>query len=125
MTSKEVTNRFNELKTDNKLNCTESELEEFISYGLLIKSNNIYKTRFNEDVTVDIIKVKTNNLTINLSSVIQLCLAESKSNNYKKIYCMTSRCYNKYKELGLIILKNNKEYYRYYSDDLWLVKIVK
>ena len=58
MNSKEVKDRFEELNKDNKLICTENELEEFLVCGLLFKSGDNYVTRSNVLVDVDIFKIK-------------------------------------------------------------------
>ena len=113
---------FNASITDNSLICSKDELELYLSYGYILKLGNNYITRDNKKLQVNV--VEPNKFDFNLSVLISKCNELSKQFGEKRIYCMTERCYNKYKELGFIISKDNKDYYRYYTNELWLVNII-
>lgn len=123
MSSKDVYDNFNSCIKDNILVCTEKELNEFTMYGLLFKTGNKYLTRNNQTLKVDLIKVKELNFDINLSNVINNCLEFAKNNNYKKVYYMSIKQYNKYKDKGLIVQIKNKEYYKFLNEEYWLINI--
>lgn len=122
MSSKDVQNKFNEINNNNQISCTESEVEEFLMYGILFKTkDNKYLNKYNQEITVDLIKVKTQTFNLDLSNIISVCEELVKNDTNKKVYCMNERCYNKYNTEGLIIKHNNKEYYRMFDKELWLV----
>ena len=125
MNSREALERFNELNNNNKISCTEDELNNFLMCGLLLKNKNTYVTRNNTTIKIDLIKTKDQNFDINLSSLIVQAEQLAKENNIFRIYCMTEGCYNIYKEQGLIITKQDKEYYKYFEGELWLVNLIK
>lgn len=124
MNSKDIYNKFNEISKDNTFSCTQSELDEFIMYGLVFKTNDTYVNRNKQLLDIDIIKPINYRFTLDFTGLIQTCTELGEKNNCKKIYCMNSRCYNKYKKQGLIIEINNIEYYRLFDKDLWLVNII-
>lgn len=121
MNSKDTYNRFQELNKDNKIKCTALELEDFLSSGLLFKSGKTYLNRNNQKIKIDLIETKTYNMSINLQNLISICEEKSKNKHIKRIYCISESCYNKYKEMGLIISKGSDEYYRFFESELWLL----
>ena len=122
MSDVDIFKRFNELYKDDKISCTQVELDTFLNYGLLLSFSDKYVTRNNKPVNIDLIESKTYNLNINLNSLIAHCNMLSKKTNYKKIFCMSQSCYNKYKQDGLIIQDGENEYYK--DIDQWLVYII-
>ena len=116
---------FDNLIDDNNIKCTQTELDNFVLSGLLFKCNKGYLTKNKTLINVDIIKDINYNMNINLANILCDSIIKAKENNTNKIYCMTQRCYNNYKEQGLIINKNNKDYYRLFNNELWLVSIIK
>lgn len=66
-------------------------------------------------------EVKPKSFNLNCSNIINECEDFSKTNKYKKIYVMSNTLYDRYKQDGLIINKDNKEYYRCYVGDEWLI----
>ena len=48
----------------------------------------------------------------------------AKTENIKRIYCMSESTYNKYKEQQLIVTKSNIDYYRLYENELWRVYLI-
>lgn len=121
MTSKEIRQRFEELNKDDKILCTDRELEEFLLAGLLFKTGKSYVTRNQKKIKVQVLGTKTYNMSIDLRNLISVCEEKCASNNIKRIYCMSQSCYNNYKEKGLIITKGDSEYYRLFESELWLV----
>lgn len=124
MNSKDTYDMFNNLINDNKIVCTQSELEEFMIYGILFNSGDRYITRDKQIVDVKLIKEKHQNFDINFNNIIGICEQLAKENNTKRVYCMSQRCYDKYKEDGLIITYNNQEYYRLFDKEKWLVYVI-
>lgn len=124
MSSKSVYDKFKSLNVDNTLTCTEKELQEFMMYGILLQSGKNYITRDNKQINVDLIKTKELKFDINLQNIIYEAEKLHKETNFNKIYFMTSRCYNKCKQQGLIVNKNNRDYYRLFDKELWLIKII-
>lgn len=124
MSSKSVYDKFKSLNVDNTLTCTEKELQEFMMYGILLQSGENYITRDNKQINVDLIKTKELKFNINLQNIIYEAEKLHKETNFNKIYFMTSRCYNKCKQQGLIVNKNNRDYYRLFDKELWLIKII-
>ena len=123
LNSKDVSERFNELNKDNNIICAQKELEDFLLCGLLFKSGRKYMTRNNEIVKVEVLRPKEVDFDIDLGGIIDECNKFAKENNEKKIFYMSERCYNNYKQGNQIINKNNKEYYRCFNNDDWLIKI--
>lgn len=124
MDSRSVYNKFNEQNKDGILSCTQKEFDEYMMYGLVLSSGKNYITRIGKKIKVDLIPVKELKFNIQLQNLIQLCEEKSKEIKYKRIYCMSERCYNDYKQRGLIITQDNKEYYRYFDKELWYVYII-
>lgn len=124
MSSKNVYEKFKELNKNNVITCTEQDLQEFIMYGLILQTGEDYVTRDNKKLNVDLIKNKELKFNLNFQNLIQVSNKIYKQQEIKKVYFMSSRCYNMYKQQGLIINKDNKEYYRLFDKDLWLVYIL-
>ena len=93
-------------------------------YGLILQTGEDYVTRDNKKLNVDLIKNKELKFNLNFQNLIQVSNKIYKQQEIKKVYFMSSRCYNMYKQQGLIINKDNKEYYRLFDKDLWLVYIL-
>lgn len=124
MSSKNVYEKFKELNKNNVITCTEQDLQEFIMYGLILQTGEDYVTRDNKKLNVDLIKNKELKFNLNFQNLVQVSNKIYKQQEIKKVYFMSSRCYNMYKQQGLIINKDNKEYYRLFDKDLWLVYIL-
>ena len=105
---------------DNKLNCTETELNEYINYGIIFKQGRTYYDRsFNK------LEIKLpSNFNIDLTTIISSGLNAGKSKYCKRVFCMTNESFNKYKEMGFIIIKNDTPYFRIYNNEEWLVNII-
>lgn len=124
MKSNEVLERFNELNNNNNLCCTPSELESFLVSGLIFKSGDKYITRNFSQVSVTILEPKELTFDIDFNAVISICEEQIKKVPTNKIYCMNTRCYNKYKEDGFIIVKDNQQYFRLFDKELWLIYLI-
>lgn len=124
MNSKSVYDKFKSLNKDNSLVCTKKDLDEFMMYGILLQSGKNYVTRDNKQINIDLIKTKELTFNINLQNLIYEADEIHQELGCNKIFFMTSRCYNKCKQKGLIINKNDRDYYRYFDKELWLVKII-
>ena len=124
MTGKELTEKLKELNQVSEITCTDTELQEYENYGLLIKSGDKYITRNGKTIKIDLIKTKSFRLTIDLSDLIANCEQIAKTENIKRIYCMSESTYNKYKEQQLIVTKSNIDYYRLYENELWRVYLI-
>lgn len=124
MSSKNIYDKFKELNKNNILTCTEKDLQEFIMYGILLQSGKNYVTRDNKIINVNLLKTKELKFNLNFQGLLTEATTIKETLHINKIFFMTTRCYNKYKEEGLIINKNNQEYYRLFDKDLWLVKII-
>ena len=123
MSSDSVNIRFKELIEQDNIICSEQDMEEYLAYGLLFDcGKNKYITRDNKPISVTV--VKPNKLDINLQDIINKGQQLAEENNVKKIYFMNERCYNNYKDKGLIITKKGKDYYRLFNNDEWLVDII-
>ena len=121
MSSKDIRLRFQELFNNDNVICTEQELNEFLSCGLIIKSKNKYYDRQNNIIKIDVIENPNNDFNINLKDVINSSIKLSKENNVKKIFCMSDKYFNQLSSEGYIITKDNKQYYRYFDKELWLI----
>lgn len=124
MNSKETLERFRELNNNNEISCTEQELNSFLMCGILLKSKNSYITRMNVPIKINIVKPKTTTFNLDFTNIINTAEQLASENKIHRVYCMTSRCYNMYKEAGYIITKSNKEYFRIFENELWLVAII-
>ena len=124
MNSKDIRQRFEEINKDNKIICTNEELENFILSGLILQSGKKYITKNNKKLNISILENPEYNLNIDLRKLIKYCEDQSKENKIKRVYCMSKKLYNIYKSQGLIITKDSKDYYRLYESELWLVCIL-
>lgn len=124
MKSSECLELYKELCIDNKIDCTQDLLDNFVEFGLLFKSGSKYFSRDNKQIDVNLIKSKTYNFNINLQALIQNSIELSKTNKNNKVYCMTGNTFNRYKEQGLIITKKDVDYYRLFDNELWLVNLI-
>lgn len=122
--SSEITDKLKEINSTGKLTCTETELTEYLNYGLILPSGKHYITRLGKRVDIDIIKPKSYKFTIDLGDIIYKCEEIAQQENIKRIYCMTQETYNKYKEQQLIVNKSNIDYYRLFDKELWRVVII-
>lgn len=123
MNSKETIERFKELNKNNKLLCTQDELNDFLSCGVILEINKSYRTRSNEELKIKIIKTKINDFDINLQDVIINAEAFAEENKYKRIFCMTNKTFDDLKQKDCIIEKEDKFYYSFLQE-LWLVNII-
>lgn len=117
MSTKNIYQTFQQLNKSNNITCTEQELEEFVISGLLFQVGDSYITRDNKPVNLSLIKPVSYKFNLNFGNL----LSEANKYNYKKIYFMSERCYNKYKEEGLIIKQGQQEFFRLFDKELWLV----
>lgn len=124
MTGKEITEKLKELNQTSKITCTDTELQEYENYGLLIKNGDKYMTRFGKVISVDLIKTKSFRLTIDLSDLIANCEDIASKEHIKRIYCMNKETYDKYKEQELIVTKSDIDYYRLFENELWRVYLI-
>lgn len=121
MSSKDIRLRFQEIFNSDNIICTEQELDEFLSCGLIIRSKNEYYDRQNNVVKINVIKNPNNDFNINLKDVINSSIKLSEENNIKRIFCMSNECFNQLNNEGYIITKNDKQYYRCFDKELWLI----
>lgn len=121
MTGKDITEKLNEIKDLDVITCSDAELEEYLNYGILLPSGKKYITRYGKIVDVDVIKSPNFKFSINLSNLISHCEEIALKEKIKRIYCMTETTYNKYKEQNLIVTKSDKDYFRIFENELWLV----
>lgn len=123
MSTGSVDVRFRELIGQENIICSKQDIEEFVAYGLLFDlGNNRYVTRDNRQLDISIIK--PSQMNINLTSIIQQGTQKAKEFGVSKIYFMSQRCYDKYKQDGLIISKKGNDYYRLFNNDEWLISII-
>lgn len=123
MSTGSVDVRFRELIAQENIICSKQDIEEFVAYGLLFDlGNNKYVTRDNRQLDISIIK--PSQMNINLTSIIQQGTQKAKEFGVSKIYFMSQRCYDKYKQDGLIISKKGNDYYRLFNNDEWLISII-
>lgn len=121
MSTKNVYERFEKLNKGDKIVCTQEDLDEFLMYGIVLKSGDNYMTRANQKLNIDILKVKTLSFNLNFSSIINECEKLSGKTGEKKIYCLSEKTFDKYMSEGLIVHKNNNDYFRVFDKELWLV----
>lgn len=124
MNGKEVEQRFNQLLTNNLFTCTKDELDMFVNYGLLLKSGKKYVTRNNIKVNLDVLEQKVFNMSVNLSNLICECVSISHNSGTNKVYCMSKKLYDKYSDMGLIVIKDGLEYYRLFNNELWAINLI-
>lgn len=122
MKSNEVFDRYKELCDCDKFVCSQTELQHFMLYGLVIEAGkNNYILRNSGTKKITVLKDLNHNFNIDFRALLDIDLKEYDTN---KVYYMTKDTYNKYKELDLIVTHKNNEYYRLYSGELWLVKFL-
>lgn len=122
MKTSEIYDRYKELCNCNEFICSQSELNDFMLCGLIIESGkNKYILRNTDKSKITIIKDPNLEFDIDLSSIINIDLSKFGTN---KVYYMSNDTYNKYKENNLIINKDGYDFYRLFSNELWLVKIL-
>ena len=114
--------KFKNSLDNNILSCSDQELQEYLYYGLLLKTKNGYIDRDNNNIIVDVPKLK--NFDINFTNIISSGLLAAQKNYEKRVYCMSNKLYNKYKDSGKIIIKDEKEYFRVFEKEEWLVNII-
>lgn len=124
MNGKEITSKLQELNTVNEITCTEVELGDYIKYGLLMQDGDKYINRYGKTICVNVLKTKNYRFSIDLSGIIHTCDEIALKEKINRIYCMTEKTFNKYKEQHLIITKSNINYYRLFENELWRVVIV-
>ena len=124
MSSKNIMDRFNLLMNSNKFICDSSELQDFILSGLLIQSGNKFMTRDMKEIDVKVLKDIYNEFDIDFNYLISICNNLVKDSDNKKVYVMSKDTYNKYKNLGRIFIYKDKEYYRFFNNENWLVYII-
>lgn len=122
MKSNEVFDRYKELCDGDKFVCSQTELQHFMLYGLVIETGkNKYILRNSNTKKITVLKDLNHNFDIDFRALLDIDLKEYNTN---KVYYMSKDTYNKYKELDLIVTLKNNEYYRLYSGELWLVKFL-
>lgn len=110
---------------DNILYCTKSELDEYLSYGILLPcGDKSYMTRTGQEIKIKEIKVKSSNFNFSLSDILSQCIELSQQTKHKRIYCMSQKQLEKYKQQSLIVEKDNNLFYRLFDKELWLVNII-
>lgn len=120
--SKIIYSMYEESVKDNVLVCTQEELNNYNMCGLIRKSKGNYIDRNNRIITVDLVKPTTFN--INLQGLITKCDELSQKHNEKRIYCVSSKTYDKLKQQGFVITKNGLEFYRLYDKEFWLLYVL-
>lgn len=121
MGTRDVYDRYKELIECKKFICSETELSEFIMCGLVLDLGGKYILRDKKSDKVTVLKNPNYKLNLDFSSLLDIDL---KGYGTNKVYYMTQNTYNKYKNQNLIIEKQGNEYYRLFTDELWLVKIL-
>lgn len=121
MKTSDIYDRYKELCDSGKFICSESELQDFMLCGLIIEAGKGKYILRNTDIKkVIVLNDLSLDFDIDLSSLLNIDLKEYETN---KVYYMSKRTYDKYKECNLIINEKGKDYYRLFTDELWLVKI--
>lgn len=121
MSTRDVYDRYKELIECGKFICSETELNEFLMYGLVLDLGGKYILRDGKSSNIKVIKNPNHRLDLDFSSLINIDLKEYGTN---KVYYMTKDTYDKYKSQELIIEQKGNEYYRLFANELWLVKII-
>lgn len=125
MSSRSIYERFKDSNKDNNvLECTKQDLEEYIMYGLVLKTGKKYVNRNNQELKLDLIKTIEIDFDLNLSNILKSSQELAKENKVTRIYCMTDKCYKHYKDVGLIIQVQGKDYFRLFDKELWLVNLI-
>lgn len=118
-TTKQIYNKFNDSLKDNTLICSQKDLDEFTICGLVSKTHNKYIDKNNNTINIEIVKPMS--LNINLNNILCECEMLGSKHKENRIYCMSSKTYEYYKNKGYIILKNGIEFFRVFEKELWLV----
>lgn len=122
MKTSDVYDRYKELCNNDKFICSQSELQEFMLYGLILETGkNKYILRNTEKRDITVLKDLNYNFNLDLRQYINIDLSNYPTN---KVYYMSKETYNKYKEQDLIISKGSNEYYRLFVGELWLIQIL-
>lgn len=122
MKTSDVYDRYKELCNNDKFICSQSELQEFMLYGLILETGkNKYVLRNTEKRDITVLKDLNHNFNLDLRQYINIDLSNYPTN---KVYYMLKETYNKYKEQDLIISKGSNEYYRLFAGELWLIQIL-
>lgn len=122
MKTSDVYDRYKELCNNDKFICSQSELQEFMLYGLILETGkNKYILRNTEKRDITVLKDLNHNFNLDLRQYINIDLSNYPTN---KVYYMSKETYNKYKEQDLIISKGSNEYYRLFVGELWLIQIL-
>lgn len=122
MKTSDIYDRYKELCNDDNFICSQSELQDFILCGLIIEAGKGKYILRNTDIKkISVLKDLNLDFDIDLSSLISIDLKEYETN---KVYYMSKDTYNRYKEHNLIVNKKGNDYYRFFADELWLVKIL-
>lgn len=122
MKTSEIYERYDELSKSDKFICSQSELQEFMLCGLVIEAGkNKYMLRNAGIRDITVLKDLNKNFDIDFRPLLDIDLKEYGTN---KVYYMSKDTYNRYKEHNLIITQKGNEYYRFFTNELWLVKIL-
>lgn len=122
MKTSDIYDRYKELCNNDKFICSQSELQEFMLYGLILETGkNKYILRNTEKRDITVLKDLNHNFNLDLRQYINIDLSNYPTN---KVYYMSKETYNKYKEQDLIISKGSNEYYRLFAGELWLIQIL-
>ena len=116
--------RFNELLSNETFICTQDELDDFQTFGYLIKTGDSYITRNGKYVDVSVISPVANKLNINLSGLVRNAEDVAKREKTKRIFCMPSASLYKFTSSGNIFEKGDNKYFRVFDGELWLVVVV-
>lgn len=123
MSNNNVMIRFKELLQQDEKFCSQQEVNEYLAYGLLFNTDkNKYVTRDNKPINIKI--VKPNTFNIDLTGVIQQGEKLAKENKVNRIYFISNKSYDEYKEKGFIITKHGKDFYRMFNNEEWLVALI-
>lgn len=118
MKSSDVYDRYNELCQGDKFICSEPELNDFRLYGLILGSKDKYVLRDLPKKEIEVISNQDYKLNLDFSKLLNVDLTGCKTN---KVYYMSKKTYDKYKEENLIISRGGREYYRLFTNEEWLV----
>ena len=116
-----IFDKFKDELCDATLHCTQEELNEYLTYGVVFNTDNKYYDRSFNELTIELVKPK--GYDYNFQDIIQSSCKLAKSNYVNRIYCMTASLFKKYNDMGLIITKDNNNYFRKFDKEEWLVNI--
>lgn len=115
-----VQERFKDSLCGEYLKCNKKELEEYVAYGMVFKDGNNYLDRHFKELKI----IYPCNFNINLSNIISDSLKLSKEFHNKRVYCMKRETFEFYRNLGLIVQKDNIYYFRRFENEEWLVNLI-